>query len=678
MATKRKPKKRQISYNGTNLVIEFPYDRSVVAAIKTLPSRKWNPSNKTWTAPVSAGNAKPIRSFAIDYDFTLTDGAQKALAKVAHEPLVKVSLKQGDFVIKFDPSAPKFREYLEAVKAIPGRTFDSAGKAWLVPGVPKAADATVDFITKFEVKVDQDVRKHLASLLDGAKIEAEAKDELASLSRQDDAELDLTDFGVDLYPFQRAGVQYALKSRRTFIADEQGLGKTYQAIATIHAADAFPVVVVCQGNMKYGWHRAWQAACPDRVVDVLSGRKPSRIPKFSDVVVINYDILDAWKNELLKFGPKSLVNDESHNLKNPKAKRTKANLEIARFVPDDGLVLNLTGTSVLNRPKELLPQLDILGRKEEFGGFKFFLRYCGAYRDQFGWNMDGATNLDELNERLRSSCFVRRLKADVLTELPPKQRAVIPIEIDNMREYRAAEEDVVNYLRTAASEKAEREAEEAGLSKDEKKTLRADKSRRAAVSAAQAETLVQIQTLKQIAAKGKVNAAVEWAAGFIESEKLVMFVHHLEVAQMVVDDKRLADANMARISGGMDAEEKQAQIDKFQNDDSCRMILCSLKAANTGITLTAASNVAFLEVGWTPAEHDQAEDRCHRIGQEGSVTAWYLLAQDTIDERIVSLIENKREVTSAVMDGKENAVQTSILRELMRSMLLDEEQVDGT
>jgi SNF2 family DNA or RNA helicase len=669
MATKQKS--RTISLDGSDLVIEFGYDREVVAAIKRLPRRKWNPSQKVWTAPASAANAKPLREFASSHDFSITDEAEAALSKVADDPLVKVTLNQGDFEFSFEPGTPKFYEYLEAVKAIPGRNFDPSRKVWIVPGVPKAADATIDFITRFEVKVNQDVRNWLTKLLEGAEVESNERDELTTLSRQEDSQLELKDFGVDLYPFQKAGVEYALRTRRTFIADEQGLGKTFQAIASVHAADAFPVLVVCQGNMKYGWHRAWQSACPNRIVDVLKGRKPSRIPDV-DVIVINYDILDAWKDEILAFGPKSLINDESHNLKNPKAKRTKADMEIARSIGDDGLVLNLTGTSVLNRPKELASQLDILGLfKEEFGGFKFFLRYCGAYRDNFGWNMDGATNLDELNERLRSLCFVRRLKSDVLTELPAKQRAIIPIEIDNMREYRAAEEDVVNYLRVAAADKAEREAEEAGLSKDEKKKLRADKARMAAASAAQAETLVQIQTLKQIAARGKVDAAVEWAADFIESEKLVLFVHHRDVAQMVREDKRLKDSNMAIISGGMDAEEKQAQVDKFQNDESCRLILCSLMAANTGITLTAASNVAFLEVGWTPAEHDQAEDRCHRIGQEDSVTAWYLLAQDTIDERIVNLIESKRQVTSAVMDGEESGAQTSILRELMRSMLLD-------
>lgn len=667
---------RTISYDGSSLVIKFKYDRDVVAAIKKLPRRKWNPDSKVWTAAVSAVNAKPVREFASAYDFDVSNEASEALNSIGDEPLIKITLDQGDFVFAFEPGAPQFRDYLDAVKSIPGRAFDSTNKVWVVPGVPKAADQTADFITRFEVKVGKDVQSHLASLLEGAQEEADTRDELTVLSRQEEAELNLEGFGVDLYPFQKAGVQYALKTRRTFIADEQGLGKTYQAIASVHAADAFPVVVVCQGNMKYGWLRAWQAACPNRIVDVLKGRKASKIPNDCDVVVINYDILDAWKDELLRFRPKSLINDESHNLKNPKAKRTKADLELARKIGDKGLVLNLTGTSVLNRPKELASQLDILGLKEEFGGFKFFLRYCGAYRDQFGWNMDGATNLDELNERLRSTCFVRRLKSDVLSELPAKQRAIIPIEIDNMREYRAAEEDVVNYLRTVASDKAEREAEEAGLSKDEKKQLRADKERRAAISAAQAETLVQIQTLKQIAAKGKVDAAVEWAADFIEANKLVLFVHHKEVARMVREDKRLQGSNMAIISGGMDAEEKQAQVDKFQNDDSCRLILCSLKAANTGITLTAASDVAFLEVGWTPAEHDQAEDRCHRIGQEDSVTAWYLLAKDTIDERIVNLIESKREVTSAVMDGEEGTAQTSILRDLMRSMLLDEEEVD--
>jgi SWI/SNF-related matrix-associated actin-dependent regulator 1 of chromatin subfamily A len=669
MATKQK--QRTISFDGSDLVIECDYDSGVVASIKSLPRRKWNPTNKFWTASVSAGNVGPVRSLAEDHGFALTDEASKELDKVADEPLIKVQLNQGDFDISFEPGTDDFYNCLEAVKSIPGRNFNPTSKTWTVPGVPKAADGTANFITRFNVKVGKDVTAHLSTLLDGAVIEEAKHDELTVLSRQDEAESDfeIKDFGVELYPFQKAGVEYVLKTRRTFIADEQGLGKTFQAIASIHAADAFPVVIVCQGNMKYGWQRAWKTACPDRVVDVLSGKKALRIPDACDVVIINYDILDSWKEELIAFSPKSLVNDESHNLKNPKAKRTQADLAIANLIPDDGLVLNLTGTSVLNRPKELAPQLKILGREKEFGGFKFFLRYCGAYKDRFGWNMDGATHLDELNEKLRGSCFVRRLKSDVLKELPAKQRAIIPMEIDNLSEYRAAEDDVIGYLRKSAEQKAEIEAEEAGLSKAEKKKLRDQRANTAAARASQAEVLVQIQTLKQIAARGKVDAAIEWAADFIESEKLVLFVHHRDVAESVRSDKRLAKSNMASISGGMDAKEKQNQVDKFQNDESCRIIVCSLKAANTGITLTAASNVAFLEVGWTPAEHDQAEDRCHRIGQTDSVTAWYLIAQGTIDERIVELIESKRTVTSAIMDGGENPAQTSILRDLMRGML---------
>lgn len=676
MATKQK--ERKISFDGSDLVIECEYDSEVVASIKSLPRRKWNPSNKFWTASVSAGNAAPVRSLAENHGFSLTDEASKELDKVADEPLIKVRLNQGDFEISFEPGTDDFYNCLEAVKSIPGRNFNPTSKTWTVPGVPKAADGTAAFITRFNVKVGKGVTAHLSTLLDGAVVEEAKRDELTILSRQDEAKSDfeIKDFGVELYPFQKAGVEYVLKTRRTFIADEQGLGKTFQAIASIHAAEAFPVVIVCQGNMKYGWQRAWKTACPNRVVDVLSGKKALRIPDACDVVIINYDILDSWKEELIAFSPKSLVNDESHNLKNPKAKRTQADLAIANLIPDDGLVLNLTGTSVLNRPKELAPQLKILGREKEFGGFKFFLRYCGAYKDRFGWNMDGATHLDELNEKLRGSCFVRRLKSDVLKELPAKQRAIIPMEIDNFSEYRAAEDDVIGYLRKSAEQKAEIEAEEAGLSKEEKKKLRDRRANTAAARASQAEVLVQIQTLKQIAARGKVEAAIEWAADFIESEKLVLFVHHRDVAKSVREDKRLAKSNMASISGGMDAKEKQEQVDKFQNDESCRIIVCSLKAANTGITLTAASNVAFLEVGWTPAEHDQAEDRCHRIGQSDSVTAWYLIAQGTIDERIVELIESKRTVTSAIMDGGENPAQTSILRDLMRGMLSTDDAED--
>jgi len=230
-------------------------------------------------------------------------------------------------------------------------------------------------------------------------------------------------------------------------------------------------------------------------------------------------------------------------------------------------------------------------------------------------------DLDELNDRLRANCFIRRLKADVLKELPAKQMARVPLALANAAEYRRAEEAFLEWL------------EEKGED----------------VEAAQrAEHLVRIEKLKQLAAAGKLEEAIRWIRDFLESgEKLVVFATHRDVVA------RLAtEFSAPSITGETPLADRQAAVDRFQSDPECRVIVLNTRAGGVGLTLTAASNVAFLELGWTPAEHDQAEDRCHRIGQERSVTAWYLLADGTIDAEIETLLEAKRTIVEAVTEGK--------------------------
>ena len=267
----------------------------------------------------------------------------------------------------------------------------------------------------------------------------------------------------------------------------------------------------------------------------------------------------------------------------------------------DGLVVNASGTLILNRPIELAPQLEAIGRLDEFGGFfGYAKRYCGAYRDSHGWNFDGATNLEELNERLRSTCLIRRKKADVLPELPPKVIAHQHVEIDNKREYLAVENDVIAFLREEAEREAEFEAELEGLSEDQAKARKRERADDAATSARRAEHLVQVNKLRQVIAKGKLASAVEWIKTFLDSseEKLVVMAYHQEVQQGLLE--ALAEYKPAVIKGGGGDDNKRAE-GRFQADPDCRLIICSLRAGGVGLTLTAASNIALLEQDWTPS-----------------------------------------------------------------------------
>jgi SNF2 family DNA or RNA helicase len=326
----------------------------------------------------------------------------------------------------------------------------------------------------------------------------------------------------------------------------------------------------------------------------------------------------AHREELGRLKPKALVVDESHYCKNPQAKRTQAVRRLANSVVPGGLRLALTGTPVLNHAEELVSQLRVIGRLEDFGS--------GA---RFAKQFQGPLTEERLHWHLRRRCFVRRLKSEVLPQLPAKRQVVVPVSLDNEREYRLAERDVVEWLRQQPHDLGELEARIAA-------TLRA-------------ERLAQLGALQRLAARGKLNAALAWIHDFLASgEPLVVFARHREVQEAVIE--RFPEA--LHILGRDKLEDREAAVQAFQDPNGPQLIVGATRVAGQGITLTRASNVAFLELEWTPALHDQAEDRCHRIGQHDAVTAWYVLAAGTIDETMARLVERKRGHVSAVTDGK--------------------------
>jgi len=470
---------------------------------------------------------------------------------------------------------------------------------------------------------------------------------LVALSAATEAPLDdkvAPTLGGELKPFQRAGVRYLLAQRRAFLADEQGLGKTIEALATLEADGAYPAIVVCPASLKLNWLRELERWLPGRSAQALVGTGAGPGAASSgmavagmgvDVTVVNYDIVAARLPTLRALAPRALVLDESHYCKNAAAKRTQAVARLSAAVPRDGLVLALTGTPVMNRPPELISQLRILGRLADFGS--------GA---QFGKRFRGPDAHLRLHWHLRARCFARRLKADVLPQLPAKTRGIVPVELDNEPEYRLAERDLVAWLQSQPFDLRELDAKVA--------------------AALRAERLVRLNALKLLAARGKLGAALAWIHDFCSSgERLVVFAHHREIQRAVLE--RFPSA--LHILGEDSPAARDRALRAFQSPDTAenQLIVCSIEVAGHGITLTRSSNVAFLELDWTPAKHDQAEDRCHRLGQQDTVNATYLLAAGTVDETIGTLLERKRAVIGAVTDGRaedEEGVLDALIREL--------------
>lgn len=517
---------------------------------------------------------------------------------LAVKPKGRVAVHGGHPVafFKYDP------EVLKVVKSLPGAKWLPALRGWRIS--PDAVGALREM--GFEVP---------DSLL--------KKDNLSGLK-------------TELLPYQIEGVRFALRRNKVLIADEMGLGKTLQALAFLQARkDLRPAVVVCPASLKLNWLRECEKFledCPENSAVVLSGRNPEKVR--AGISIINYDILDAWV-EYLK--PKAVIGDEAHYIKNSKAARSKAFKKICKKAE---AILLLTGTPVLNRPIELFNLLNILAPHEFNNYIAFGKRYCAGHQREVVvrgggrrliWDFSGRSHLDELNLRLKSTVMIRRLKKDVLTDLPPKRIAVIPVEITNAESYLKAEEDFIEWLMEKVRD---------GVYDGKRLS-----------AALKAEAMVKIEYLKQIAALGKLKPAIEWIQDFLESgEKLVVFAHHREIINRLAKEF----PGCAVVAG--DSKDRMAQVDRFQNDPKCRLFIGSIQAAGVGLNLTAASNVAFLEYPWRPADFDQAIDRSHRLGQRSSVTAWCLVASadgvKTIDERILSVLSVKRGTADAVLDGK--------------------------
>lgn len=643
---------RQVDLVDGEFHLTFPYDRAVVNAVKDrVDGRTWNGDEERWEAPATPLAAAGVRSVAEEYDFDLSAEAERRAEQLADiverlgERYVAVDTDEDLFHVVF----PYDRQLKDALKsAVPSSSWN--GDVWTVPledGAELgdwAGENGFGFTEMAEHYVEEarvETRRRIEASQD------EGTDEPLSVEQR---------LGGTLYPFQRAGVAYAADAERAMIADQMGLGKTIQALAVVETKEAYPAAIVCPSAVKRNWAREAKKWLPDeRTVEVLEGTDP--YPTTADVVVMNYAILGhdvgegdshefPWVDALRQRDLQSVTLDESHYAKNRKANRSRAARRLARDVP---VRLLLTGTPVLNRPNELIHQLRIMDRFEEIGRSwtDFVTRYCNGHKGPYGWDISGASNLEELNRRLRSTCYVRRRKEDVLGELPSKRRAEVTVEIDNRDEYDEARTNLIRWLRENVGPDA-------------------------AESASKAEQLARITHLKKLVARGKLAAARNWIDDFLSTgEKLVVFAHHREVQGSIY---QAFEDRAVRITGGMDSQARQDAVDAFQSDDGVRLLVGSLQAAGIGITLTAASDVAFIELGWTPADHDQAEDRVHRIGQESdSVTAWYLLAEDTIDNHIAALIRDKREVVDQATEGGEDA-ETRVLDELVDELLTEESE----
>lgn len=464
---------------------------------------------------------------------------------------------------------------------------------------------------------------------------------------------------VEPYEYQREGICFGLEHKRIIIGDEPGLGKTLQSIGIVDTANAYPCLVICPSSLKINWQREFEkftdksALVLDNNVRTTWGYLLSM--GVHQVAIVNYESLRkffVWdirggKQFRLKdvvFNPqiqafKSIIIDESHRVKDPSAQQTIFTKGLS--VGKDWCIL-LSGTPVVNRPEDLIAQLSIMNRLGEFGGrAKFIADYCTDPKDK---TAEPAVPLSELSRQLYDTCMIRREKAKVLPQLPDKTRVDLYIEISNDKEYNLAAEDLAAYLQ---------EYTECTDWKIRRKM--------------RMEALVKFMTLRSLATKGKIAQAVDFIRTFLDSgKKLIVFCSLHEI----VDELQKVFPRAVTVTGRDSAVNKQASVDAFQNNPNVQLIICSIKAAGVGLTLTAASDVAFIELAWTYADCCQCEDRAHRIGQKDNVTCYYLLGRGTIDHTIYRLIHRKKSIANEIMNADDEIPTDEMyFNELVKSFL---------
>ncbi|MFT0269772.1 DEAD/DEAH box helicase [Bacteroides thetaiotaomicron] len=464
---------------------------------------------------------------------------------------------------------------------------------------------------------------------------------------------------VEPYEYQREGICFGLEHKRIIIGDEPGLGKTLQSIGIVDTANAYPCLVICPSSLKINWQREFEkftdksALVLDNNVRTTWGYLLSM--GVHQVAIVNYESLRkffVWdirggKQFRLKdvvFNPqiqafKSIIIDESHRVKDPSAQQTIFTKGLS--VGKDWCIL-LSGTPVVNRPEDLIAQLSIMNRLGEFGGrAKFIADYCTDPKDK---TAEPAVPLSELSRQLYNTCMIRREKAKVLPQLPDKTRVDLYIEISNDKEYNLAAEDLAAYLQEY-TECTDWEI---------RRKMRM-------------EALVRFMTLRSLATKGKIAQAVDFIRTFLDSgKKLIVFCSLHEI----VDELQKIFPRAVTVTGRDSSVNKQASVDAFQNNPNVQLIICSIKAAGVGLTLTAASDVAFIELAWTYADCCQCEDRAHRIGQKDNVTCYYLLGRGTIDHTIYRLIHRKKSIANEIMNADDEIPTDEMyFNELVKSFL---------
>jgi hypothetical protein len=469
-----------------------------------------------------------------------------------------------------------------------------------------------------------------------------------------------TPAGLELMPHQGEVVAAASAGQRTFLlADEPGLGKTAQALLAAEAANAYPLLVVVPNVVKTNWAREAAHWTPHRPATVVQGDGET-IDGFADIVVVNYEVLDRHLGWLGDFGFRGMVVDEAHFIKNKTSQRSQNVLTLSdriRARTARPLLMALTGTPLINDIDDFRAIWQFLGWIDDG---KPLHELADALEDT------GLTPADHAFYAAARQCvidlgIVRRRKLDVAADIPARRIADLPVELDGQagRSIRAAERDlarrmVARYQTALASRSSDVVVE--GVDDDLVRMV----ARSELKDATKAQSGENVFSMMRRIGQAKAELAADYAAQLARSTgKVVFFAKHIDVMDAAEEAFARAGVRFSSIRGDQTPKTRQANVDAFVNDPDVTVAVCSLTAAGVGLNLQVASNIVLAELSWTNAEQTQAIDRCHRIGQAEPVTAWRIIAAQTIDTRIAELIDSKAGLAARALDGSDEEVSSS-------------------
>lgn len=452
--------------------------------------------------------------------------------------------------------------------------------------------------------------------------------------------------------YQLEALGFGLEKGNIINGDDVGLGKTFESILYAETTNSFPCLVITPASVKDQWKEKWSEITDNkRSISAIISTPPKRKPNDwnADVVVINYDILGKkqGRGTTLKFPElgevkwKMIIFDEAHFLKNKASQRAQASKTITKKL--DATLQLLSGTVTMNKPVELwnllkIAKVDHLIAKD---WFQFIQYYCGGYRGKFGWVTDGATNTMELNRRMRENFYIRREKREVLPELPEAIKTVLRVPITNKREIARATDDFISFVReTKGDEKAEK--------------------------AMEAEHLVALSALRQLAVKGKIKAIEQYLNDWKQSDlKLLVFGLHREELIHLSEKYKCP-----LIAGGTDSSKKRRIVLDWASSEH-QFLFANMQSAGTGVDglQDVCSNMIIIELPWRPSDITQAIGRLDRSGQKLAPNVVFLLADDTIDTEMWEMLSEKEQITEAVNKGIDVRKQKSGMKAVLKKIL---------